>query len=103
MPCGAIEKNETPLKAATRELLEETGYVGKLKEIGTCLEDSYSTKIRHNFIAINCKKISDPKPDKNEFIEPTLLSLKEFRKLLRQGRLTVVETGYIGLDELNLL
>lgn len=103
LPCGAIENGENPLGAAARELLEETGYEGELREVGTCLEDSYSTKIRHNFIALNCRKVSDPSPDKNEFIENILLPLEKFRKLLRSGEITVVETGYMGLDELNLL
>lgn len=103
LPCGAIDPDETPLQAAQRELLEETGYAGELREIGTCFEDSYSTKIRHNFVALNCKSISPPRPDKNEFIELTLLPLPEFRTLLRQGELTVVETGYMGLEELGWL
>lgn len=103
LPCGAADANETLLQAAQRELFEETGYAGELREIGTCLEDAYSTKIRHNFIALNCKRLSPPQPDKNEFIEPVLLSLPEFRTLLRLGELTVVETGYMGLEALGLL
>lgn len=103
LPCGAIEKNETAMEAAQRELLEETGYSGELREIGICYECGYSTKIRHNFIAINCKKIQEPELDKNEFIETTLLSLEDFRSLLRSGKSTVIETGYMGLDALGLL
>jgi ADP-ribose pyrophosphatase len=103
LPCGALEKNEIPLEGAARELLEETGYAGELTEVGTCYEDSYSTKIRHNFIALNCSKIQDPAGDENEFIEPVLHTLAEFRVLLRSGELTVVETGYLGLEKLGLL
>ena len=103
LPCGAIDKDESPEEAAERELLEETGYMGELHKISTCLEDSYSTKLRHNFVVLNCKKVSEPNPDKNEFIEPVLMPLNEFRELLRSGEITVVETGYMGLDYLKLL
>lgn len=103
LPGGAIDKEETPFNAAKRELLEETGYAGKLIRIGTCLECGFSNKIRHNFVAINCRMISNPRLEKNEFIKTVLLSLKNFRFLLRSGKLTVIETGYMGLDKLGLL
>ena len=101
-PAGHLD-GDTYEEAAKRELLEETGYAGELHKISTCLEDSYSTKLRHNFVVLNCKKVSEPNPDKNEFIEPVLIPLNEFRELLRSGEITVVETGYMGLDYLKLL
>jgi ADP-ribose pyrophosphatase len=103
LPCGMIEKGESPLIAAKRELLEETGYVGELREIGTCLESAYSTKVRHNFVATNCIRVSEPMLDATEFIDVVQLGVPEFRTLLRSGELTVVETGYLGLDALGML
>src|SRR4051812_33038960 len=36
LPAGTLEKGETPMNCAGRELLEETGYLaGKLKPLGT--------------------------------------------------------------------
>lgn len=41
LPCGHIDNNETPMEAAHRELLEETGYqADRLELMGTLITDT---------------------------------------------------------------
>lgn len=103
LPGGGIEKNERSIKAAERELLEETGYRGTLKLAVRCYDCAYSKIYRWCFVATDCEKIQEQNLDEYEFMEVVLLSLEKFRKLLRSGKMTDVKVGYLGLDFLNLL
>ena len=103
LPGGGIEGDETPEKAAGRELLEETGYAGDIELVTRCLDDAYTTVDRYCFVAKNCRKVAEPRPDEHEFIEIVTLSLPDFRHHLRSGRLTDVDVAYLGLDYLGLL
>ena len=103
LPGGYVDPNEKPEATMERELMEETGYKGNVKLVTTCFDDAYSTMNRYCFVATDCEKVGEPQTGEHEFIELELVSLEDFRKLLRNGKMTDVEVGYLGLDFLNLL
>lgn len=69
-PAGMIDEAEDPQTAAERELLEETGFKGDLKQIGEVFSNPTGAQMKyHFFLAENCKKISEPRREPAEQIE----------------------------------
>lgn len=68
---GMIDKNETPQKAAQRELLEETGYQAKkIIKIGESFSNPTGSIMKHHFfIGMDCEKIAEQIPEETEQIE----------------------------------
>ncbi|MEK7105559.1 MAG: NUDIX hydrolase [Patescibacteria group bacterium] len=60
LPGGGIEPHETPEQAAARELLEETGYEGRIEFVGISLHSAYSSLLRYNFVALDCVRHQAP-------------------------------------------
>lgn len=80
LPGGRIESSDTPLSAAQRELLEETGYESNDWQEWFVADAGNMSKLEWNsfyFIARNCKKIKELELDSGEKVETTLLSFEE--------------------------
>ncbi len=79
---GRIDERESPLRAAKRELLEETGYVSRdwilWKKINPYGKIIWTV---HNFIARDCEKIKKPELDAGEEIKLRLASFEELLAL----------------------
>ena len=103
LPGGYADLDEKIELSMARELLEETGYQGKVQFVTSCLDDAYSTMERYCFVITDCKKVAKPKWDTDEFIDIELVSIDEFKKILRSGQMTDVEVGFLALDFLKLL
>lgn len=103
LPGGRIENHETPRQAIVREVLEESGYKGKIRRLGESTNNVYSTLMRTHFVITDAIKIAEPNYDEFEYGRVCLVSLRQFRQLLRKGMMSDVETGYLGLDALGLL
>lgn len=101
LPAGIVDMDTDPADAAAEELLEETGYVGRMEPVGTILEEGYSNRTKHIFVAHACRR--ERQPEDPRLTEPVLVPLGTLRSHLRSGRMADVDAGYLALDFLGLL
>jgi ADP-ribose pyrophosphatase len=101
LPAGVVDPGVAPAETAAAELLEETGYAGRIEPAGTMLEEGYSNRIKYVYVAHSCRSERDP--ENPSLTEPVLVTLDELRSHLRSGRMADVDAGYLALDHLGLL
>ncbi|GAA0424530.1 NUDIX hydrolase [Streptomyces luteireticuli] len=104
LPGGQIAEGEAVEHAAARELLEETGYeAGSLEIAMRTYLASYATQVRYAVLARGCRRVGNPKPDPEEFLEPVVLPVPEYVAHILGGRLTDAGLGLAGLVAAGLL
>ena len=89
LPCGVMEEGETPLEAAQRELLEETGFGGgqwkKLMELSP--NPSAMSNTTHCFLAIGVEKIAEQHLDETEELSVLFMTKEEVKRILNENQI----------------
>lgn len=95
---GMVDEGETPKQAATRELLEETGYTAQeFIHLKTVFSNPTGSRMKyHYFVAQDVEKVAEPNLEPAEQIELLILpSIKAAREHLMEPE-TLTTAGMIG-------
>ena len=89
IPGGVIDPGESPLEAAKRELLEETGYISDdWIKIGKVIPNpAIQNNCCYTFLARSSRKTEEPRFDATEFIETTTAPVSEIPELVSWGKI----------------
>jgi ADP-ribose pyrophosphatase len=84
---GRIDTGESPIEAAKRELLEETGYTAEeFITLGSAFPfPAVADQNIHYVLARGAKYLKAPTPEPFELITPCLLSEEDLEKALQSG------------------
>lgn len=93
-PGGMVEPGESPLEAAQRELLEETGYeAAEWKSLGSFVTDSNREGgTAHLFLARNAVEVGTRREDEAEELQLELMSPELFLEAIQTNDIATLAT-----------
>ncbi|MDE7182702.1 MAG: NUDIX hydrolase, partial [Clostridia bacterium] len=92
IPAGKLEKGEEAIKAAARELEEETGYRAKLVRLFELYPSvGYTDEVIHVFLAEKFEYVGR-KLDEGEFLECEFIEVEKVLKLIESGEICDAKT-----------
>ena len=88
VPGGLVDPGEDPAIAAARELREETGYSGRLEQIGRIHPNpALQTNTLYTFVARDVVRVTEQDLESSEDIDVVLVPLEEIPARVRRGEI----------------
>ena len=93
IPAGTLNKGETPIKCARRELKEEIGYMARSIKYLTSIYTTpgFTNECIHIYKADHLKKVSGT-PDSDEILSVKSFTISEIKKLFRKKKIIDAKT-----------